>query len=103
VALASEQARGTPIRVAKELARRSIQTKYDVYLLDIKGTPNGYCPVLNHEQKSFCSKKFYQIEQQRDTENKKDFERHLEFDRDCLPQHNDEITEPMPNPNHTYC
>lgn len=47
--------------------------------------------------------KFEKIVKQREKENLKDLERQFEADADVERKHNNNIPEPVPNGNHTYC
>ena len=66
-------------------------------------TPNGYCPCLTKTEKQFVTQNFDRIEKTRARENYKNLIRANEANNDIYEWHNEEILEPIPNEQHTYC
>ena len=85
------------------MAKKSLQSKFDIFSLDLTSTPNGFCPVVNQSERKFMTEKFLKIEQQRKAENDKDLAKHKEYDLDEDEKCNEEIPEPRPHLNHNYC
>lgn len=59
-----------------------MQSKFDIFSLDLCNTPNGFCPVVNQSESKFMREKFQRIENQRKAENDKDLAKHRNYDLD---------------------
>lgn len=103
VAIAQEIAKGTPKRLAREMAKKSLQSKFDIFYLDLQNTPNGFCPCANQSERKYMSDNFVRLEDLREIENKKDLLKFEEHDRDIAAEKNNSIPESRPNQNNGYC
>ena len=79
------------------MAKKSLQSKFDIFNLDLLNTPNGFCPVVNQSERKFMMDKFERIENQRQTENDKELAKHSEYDKDEEAKNNSHIDEPKPH------
>ena len=53
------------------MALKALKPKFDIFELNLRETPNGFCPVVCTAEKKFLADKFERIEQQRKIENEK--------------------------------
>ena len=84
------------------VAKLSLRQQYNIHKLDM-ATPNGYCPCVNKTEKHFMMQNFDRIVKTREKENQRNLKRAKEIDNDVSPWHDQELLEPIPNEQHTYC